>query len=114
MWNEMFLNSHITFFLIRLELKRKYIHTLQVYCWLWFRQTQTLSKRFSAWFTQTSRFLIFLYTLEKHFATYFELIGSKYNYAQFYCLDLDLWLANFKIFVSNFVWKASVRLVDAL
>ena len=26
----MFLNSHITFFLIRLELKRKYIHTLSL------------------------------------------------------------------------------------
>ena len=32
-----------------------------LYCWLWFWQTQTLSKvkTVSAWFTQTSSFLIF-------------------------------------------------------
>ena len=34
--------------------------------------------------------------------------GSEYNYAQFHCLDLHLWLANFKI-CQNFVWVTLVR-----
>ena len=33
------------------------------------------------------------------------------EYAKFYCLDLDLWLANFKICLKNFVWVASVHVV---
>ena len=36
--------------------------------------------------------------------------GSEYNYAQFYCLDLDLWMANFKM-SQNFFWVATVRVV---
>ena len=109
----MFLNSHITFFLIRLELKRKYVHTLSFLLALIPANPEVIKTFFSLIYINVT-IPYFLYPLEKQFATYFELIGSKYNFAQFHCLDLDLWLANFKIFVSNFVWKDSVRLVDAL
>ena len=85
----MFLNSHITFFLIRLELKRKYIHTLSLLLALIPANPDVIKTFFSLIYTNVT-IPYFLYTLEKHFATYFELIGSKYNYAQFYCLDLDL------------------------
>ena len=40
---------------------------------------------------------VILYPLEKWFTSYFELMLWVQNYAQFHCLDLDLWLANFKI-----------------
>ena len=42
-------------------------------------------------------------------------IGSENNYAQFYCLDLDSWLANFKICLKilsgwpRFVWSHCIE-----
>ena len=64
---------------------------------IWIPANPDDAKHSSAWFsyTQKSRFLIF-YILKKNGSNVFW-IGSEHIYAQFHCLDLDLWLAYFKI-----------------
>ena len=87
-----------------------------LYSWLWVQPTQTLSKHFSAWYGYTNVAIPYFFTsLKKWFATYFELALKLYNYAQFHCLDLDLWLVNFKICLKilsdwpPFVWSHTAR-----
>ena len=76
-------------FLIRLELKRKYVHRLSLLLALIPANPDVIKTFFSLIYINVT-IPYFLYPLEKQFATYFELIGSKYNYAQFHYLDLDL------------------------
>ena len=58
----------------------------------------------------TNVMIPYLYPLGNWYATYFELALSTKLYV-FSCLDLDLWIANFKIFVSFYVWMALVHVV---
>ena len=75
-----------------------------LYHWLWFWQTQT--KKSEKWKKSENilsliytnvMILYFLYPLEKWFAKYLELVLSTIYCTQFHCLDLNLWLAYFKI-----------------
>ena len=71
-----------------------------LYCWLWFQQTQTLSKHFQLDLHKCHKLFLFHISSRKMVHKVFWTC-SEYNFAQFRCLDLHLWLANSK-FVSNF------------
>ena len=64
-------------------------------CLLWFWQTQTLLKHFQLDLHKHHNSLFFI-SFRKMVRNIFW-AGSEYNYAQFHCLDLHLWLGNFKM-----------------
>ena len=64
-------------------------------CLVWFWQTQTLLKHSQLDLHKHHDSLFFISFRNMVCNVFWT--GAEYNYAQCHCLDLDLWLANFKI-----------------